>query len=193
MLTGYAPIIEKAITFAPIGVQQNIPDEKIEIFKGVIINPRNENSIEQLIEKRLEMKELPSSDCEMDKTIQNTINIIANTASYSIHIQVNSERSEKQNESVTVYGVDESFSANQNTLARKEIPAKHFNPILGVFLPAAVMAMSSISVITNSFFTIIVKCDNNIPCLKPKITELNYGVSFSCSPHHSYYSYNCEL
>jgi hypothetical protein len=26
---------------------------------------------------------------------------------------------------------------NQNTISRKEIPAKHFNPILGVFLPAA--------------------------------------------------------
>ena len=36
-----------------------------------------------------------------------------------------------------VYGVDEPFSTNQNVLARKEIPAKYFNPILGVFLPAS--------------------------------------------------------
>jgi len=51
---------------------------------------------------------------------------------------VNSEKSEKQNEPVMVYGVDdEPFSANQNNLARKEIPTKHFNPLLGVFLPAA--------------------------------------------------------
>ena len=28
LLTGHTPIIEKAITFAPVGVQQNIPDEK---------------------------------------------------------------------------------------------------------------------------------------------------------------------
>ena len=76
-------------------------------------------------------------DCEIDKTIQNTIKIIATTASYSIHIQVNSEKSENQNESVTVYGIDGPFSIDQNTLVRKEIPAKHFNPILGVFLPAA--------------------------------------------------------
>jgi len=53
LLTGHTPTIEKAITFAPVGVQQNIPDEKIEIFKGVTVNPRNENFIEQLIEKRL--------------------------------------------------------------------------------------------------------------------------------------------
>ena len=138
LLTGHTCIIEKAITFAPVGVQQNIPDEEIEIFMGVTINPRKENFIKQLIEKRLEMKETSSSeDCDIDKTVQNTIKIIANTASYGIHIQVNSQKSEKQNEPVTVYGIDEPFSVDQNTLARKEIPAKYFNPILGVFLPAA--------------------------------------------------------
>ena len=140
LLTGHAPTIEKAVTFAPVGVQQNIPDEEIEIFRGITINPRKENFIEQLIEKRLEMKQSLSSseDCDGDKTIQNAIKIIANTASYGIHIQVNSEKSEKQNEPVMVYGVDdEPFSASQNSLSRKEIPAKHFNPILGVFLPAA--------------------------------------------------------
>ena len=136
LLTGHTPIIEKAITFAPVGIQQNIPDEKIDIFKGVTVNPRNENFIEKLIEKRLEMKQ-SLSNCEIDKTVQNTIKIIANTASYGIHIQVNTEKSEKQNESVTVYGIDESFSVDHNTISRKEIPAKHFNPILGVFLPAA--------------------------------------------------------
>ena len=135
LLTGNTPIIEKAIAFAPIGIQQNIPDEKIEIFRGVTVNPRKENFIEQLIEKRLEMKQ-SYVDCDVDKTIQNTIKIIANTASYGIHIQVNTE-SEKQNEPITVYGIDESFSVDPNTTSRKEVPAKHFNPILGVFLPAA--------------------------------------------------------
>jgi len=125
----------KAIIFAPVGIQQNIPNENVDIFKGVTVNPRNENFIEQLIEKRLEMKQ-SSSNSGIDKTIQNTIKIIANTASYGIHIQVNSEKSEKQNEPVTVYGIDEPFSVDQNTISRKEIPAKHFNPIFGVFLPA---------------------------------------------------------
>jgi len=122
LLTGHVPIIEKAITFTPVEIQQNIPDEKIEIFKGVTVNPRNENFIEQLIEKRLEMKQSPA-DFEMNKIIQNTIKIIANTASYGIHIQVNSEKSENQNDSVMVYGIDdEPFSVNQNNLSRKEIP-----------------------------------------------------------------------
>jgi len=50
---------------------------------------------------------------------------------------VNTEKSEKQNEPITVYGIDESFSVDHNTISKKENPAKHFNPILGVFLPAA--------------------------------------------------------
>ncbi len=141
LLTGHTPIIEKAITFAPVGMQQNIPDEDVEIFKGVAVNPRKENFIKQLIEKRLDMKQISSSssvNSKTDKTIQNTIKIIANTASYGIHIQVNSEKSEKRNEPVTVYGIDdEPFSVDQCIISRKEIPAKHFNPILGVFLPAA--------------------------------------------------------
>jgi hypothetical protein len=100
LLTGHTPTIEKAVTFHPVGMQQNIPDEKIVIFKGVTVNPRRENFIEQLIEKRLEMKQSFSmDDSEIDKTIQNTIKIIANTASYGIHIQVNTEKSGNQNES----------------------------------------------------------------------------------------------
>ncbi|MDH5463281.1 MAG: hypothetical protein OEY17_06150 [Nitrosopumilus sp.] len=50
---------------------------------------------------------------------------------------MNTEKSEKQNESVTVYWIDESFSVDPNTTSRKEIPAKHFNPILVVLLHAA--------------------------------------------------------
>ncbi len=140
LLTGHPPTIEKAITFVPVGIQQNIPNEDVEIFKGVTVNPRKGNFIKQLIKKRLDMKQSSSSsvNSEIDKTIQNTIKIIANTAAYGIHIQVNSEKSEKQKEPVTVYGIDdEPFSVDQSTLARKEIPAKHFNPVLGVFLPAA--------------------------------------------------------
>ena len=93
LLTGHTPTIQKAITFHSVGIQQNIPDEEIDIFKGVIINPREENFIKQLIEKRLEMKQSVGS--KIHTTIQNTIKIIANTAAFGIHIQVNTEKSEK--------------------------------------------------------------------------------------------------
>ena len=170
LLTGNTPIIEKAITFHPVGIQQNIPDEKIEIFRGITVNRRKENFIEQLIEKRLEMKQ--SLDSEIDTTIENTIKIIANTASYGIHIQVNSE-SEKQNKSLTVYGVDESFSVDPNTTSRKEVPAKQFNPILGVFLPAAarLVLATAESIVTSHRDGYVAYMDTDSIMVSPKHAE----------------------
>jgi len=179
LLTGHTPTIEKAVTFAPVGIQQNIHDEDVEIFKEVTVNPRKENFIEQLIEKRLEMKQTSSSDSEIDKTIQNTIKIIANTASYGIHIQVNSEKSDKQNESVMIYGIDEPFSANQNTISRKEIPAKHFNPILGVFLPAAarLVLAAAESIVTSHRDGYVAYMDTDSIMVSPKQTKLEFKES----------------
>ena len=190
LLTGHTPTIEKAITFAPVGVQQNIPDEEIEIFNGVTINPRKENFIEQLIEKRLEMKQslLSSEDCDVGKTIQNAIKIIANTASYGIHIQVNSEKSEKQNEHVTVYGVgDEPFSTSQNSLSRKEIPAKHFNPILGVFLPAAARLVlgAAESIITSHRDGYVAYMDTDSIMVSPKHANEIQEFFQNLNPYHN--------
>ena len=182
LLTGHTPTIDKAITFVPVGIQQNIPDEKIDIFKEVTVNPRKENFIKKLIEKRLEMKGF-SENSEMDATIQNTIKIIANTASYGIHIQVNSEKSEKQNESTTVYGIDESFSVDQNTVSRKEIPAKHFNPILGVFLPATarLVLAASEGIVTSHRDGYVAYMDTDSIMVSPKhaneIQEFFQGLS----------------
>ena len=66
-----------------------MPDEKIEICKGVAINPRKENFIQRLVERRLEIKQDPQDN--LDEIIQNTIKIVANTASYGDYIQVNTE------------------------------------------------------------------------------------------------------
>ena len=138
LLTGTTPTIEDAITFVPVGMQEDLPDEDIEIFKGVTINPRHGNFIQKLIEKRLEIKEAQADNSELDGTIQNTIKIIANTASYGIHIQINSEKTEKKDGHIAVYGIDDKpFLVDCTTLARREVPARHFNPILGVFMPAA--------------------------------------------------------
>ena len=186
LLTGHTPIIEKAITFAPVGMQQNISDEEIEIFKGVTVNPRKENFIKELIEKRLEMKR-PSENSEMDATIQNTIKIIANTASYGIHIQVNSEKSEKQNEPVTVYGIDESFSVDQNTVSRKEVPARHFNPILGVFLPAAarLVLAAAESIVTSHRDGYVAYMDTDSIMVSPKHANKVQEFFQKLNPHDS--------
>ena len=59
-LTGKTPVIEDAISFVPVGISDNLPDEKIEICKGVAVNPVKDNFIQRLVEKRLEIKQ----DCD---------------------------------------------------------------------------------------------------------------------------------
>ena len=133
---GKTPVIEEAISFVPLGINENLPDEKIEICKGVVVNPRKDNFIQRLVERRLELKQ--DSQNDLDEIIQNTIKIIANTASYGDYIQVNTAVTKQNGDSnfVTVYGNDKPFEVDTKTIAKKETPARHFNPIIGTFLTA---------------------------------------------------------
>ena len=138
-LTGRTPVIEEAISFVPHGISDNLPDEKVEICNRLAVNPRNENFIQRLVERRLEIKQ--DSQDNHDEVIQNTIKIIANTASYGDYIQVNTETARQNDDDnsngfVTVYGSGKPFAVDTKTIARKETPARHFNPIIGTFLTA---------------------------------------------------------
>ena len=135
LLTGKTPVIDEAISFVSVGIDGNLPDERIDILNGVTVNPRQDNFIRKLVEKRLELKQ--SSEDNLDKIIQNTIKIITNTASYGDYIQVNTEstrHNDGNDDFVTVYGNDKPFAVDTKTIAKKETPAIHFNPIIGTFL-----------------------------------------------------------
>ncbi len=137
LLMGHTPIIEDAISFVPVGMQEDLPDEDVAILKEVTVNPRKENLIQKLIEKRFEMQE--NHENEFGQIIQNTVKIISNTAAYGDYIQVNSEPARKDGGSggfVTVYGNEKPFSVDARTLQKTETPARHFNPIIGTFLTA---------------------------------------------------------
>ena len=139
LLTGKTPMIEEAISFVSHGIDGNLPDEKIEICNGVAANPRKNNFIQKLVEKRLEIKQ--DSQNNLDEIIQNTIKIVANTASYGDYIQVNTEPARQNDDNnndgfVTVYGNGKPFAVDTKTIVMKETPARHFNPIIGTFLTA---------------------------------------------------------
>jgi len=135
LLTGKTILIEDAISFVPVGVQDLA--ENVEIFKNVTVNPKVDNFIQKLIEKRLETKQKLEENASLglERIIQNTIKIIANTVSYGDYIQVNSEKASSR-VVVPVYGIEEPFYVDARTLAKTESPSKHFNPIIGVFLTA---------------------------------------------------------
>ncbi len=71
---------------------------------------------------------------------------------------------------MTVYGIDESFSVDQNSLTRKEIPAKHFNPMLGVFLPAAARLVLAVaeSIVTSHRDGYVAYMDTDSIMVSPK-------------------------
>ena len=96
LLTGKTPIIEDAITFTPNGTQEFASDD-VEILKDIAVNPAKDDFIKQLIEKRLDLK-----NNDDDSDIQNILKIIANAASYGIHIQINSEKRQSAN---TIHGL----------------------------------------------------------------------------------------
>jgi len=172
LLTGHTPIIEDAISFVSVGMQEDLPDEDIEIFKGVTVNPRKENFIQKLIEKRFEIQENPKN--EFSKIIQNTIKIIANTTAYGDYIQVNSESARKDSGIgggfVTVYGNEKPFSVDAKTISKTETPARHFNPIIGTFLTAGarlVLAAAEKIVLQNKD-GYVAYCDTDSIFVSPK-------------------------
>ena len=159
-LTGRTPVIEEAISFVPMAIDHNLSDEKIEILNGVTVNPSQDNFIQKLVEKRLELRQ--SSD-NLDKIIQNTIKIIANTASYGDYIQVNTESAKYDDGFVTVYGSDKPFAVDAKTLTRKETPSRHFNPIIGTFLTAGarlVLAIAESIVLQNKGYVAYMDTDS---------------------------------
>lgn len=68
---------------------QDLTDDSIEICEGVKVNPRQDNFIEKLVQRRFEIQQ--TFENNLDGIIQNTIKIIANTVSYGDYIQVNTE------------------------------------------------------------------------------------------------------
>ena len=170
LLTGKTPVIEEAISFVPHGISENLPDEKIGICKRVAVNPRKDNFIQRLVEKRLELKQ--DSQDNLDEIIQNTIKIVANTASYGDYIQVNTEtaRQNGDNGFVTVYGKDKPFGVDTKTTARKETPARHFNPIVGTFLTAGarLVLAAAESIVLQNKAGYVAYCDTDSIFISPQ-------------------------
>lgn len=97
LLRGKTPKIEEAITFDPSGIQSTLSD--IEIVKGISVR-HDEDLIKKLIEERIRIRK-ESKNLALDKRktsdiAQNILKIIANSISYGIYIEINSEHLESK-------------------------------------------------------------------------------------------------
>lgn len=113
--TGKIPNIVKAIRFIPKGIQNTreikILDEKI--------NP-NQDIFKKIIEKRHQLIERKDPQ-------EHNLKIIANSTSYGIYAQINTE---KRKSNVDVYGL-EYFTTDVDKIERL---GERFNPVLSTFI-----------------------------------------------------------
>lgn len=125
-LSGKTPVIEDAITFQPEGIQEGL--KPIKILNGIELSP-NEDFIKKLIEERIHIKNTNAANLDETRQLglmQNILKIIANSTSYGIFIEINTNDGEKQQ--VNIYGI-QSFKASLNKV---ESPGRAFNPIMAV-------------------------------------------------------------
>lgn len=128
------PVIEEAITFSYESIQDNL--NEIEIVNSIKVKPE-EDFIKKLIEERIrikkESKRLSYQNNRQAEIAQNILKIIANSTSYGIYIEINSEEVKDGKEEVLVCGL-ETFKTIAN---RIEQEGKAFNPIMATFITAS--------------------------------------------------------
>jgi len=135
LLTGKTPVIDKAMTFAPVGVQSNL--QKIDLFGNPAyrVDPATEDVFTRLIDLRDEAK-------AKGDPVQQAIKIVANSTSYGIFIEVNRDDAPKP-EPLDVYGPS-GERQSVTTLAVEE-PGRYFHPLLGTLITGAARLMLALS------------------------------------------------
>lgn len=139
-LTGKTPIIEEAITFKPEGIQEDL--EEIKLLNNITLRPEDD-LIKKVIEERQkikkEMKGKPKEDTKQQDLIQNILKIIANSTSYGIFIEINTN--DVKNKDVATYGLDH-YNAN---VVKTETEGRAFNPIIAVMLTSGAKLILAIA------------------------------------------------
>ena len=157
LLTGKVPRIKKAIRFIPEGKQDSLKETEI---LGIKVNPKTDNFIKILIEKRQEFKEKRDSynngnDYEYYDGIQKALKILANSMTYGIFIEVNPQ--DKKSELI-VYS-KETFITNQ----KLEEEGAFFNPLIAVMQVAGarlLLTMAESFLIKNGYEPVYMDTDS---------------------------------
>jgi hypothetical protein len=137
LLTGKTPKIIRAISFRPIGIQNNL--QSVQIPGGLTLTPQAD-LIRSLIEHRMQTQlrrdsmEKDTEEYDRLDAIQNQLKILANSTSYGIFIEVNTE---DQPTKAQAYGL-KPFPAK---VSKTEEFGRFFNPILATMLTSGARLM----------------------------------------------------
>jgi hypothetical protein len=136
LLTGKAARIIQALTFKPVGIQQNL--RTVEIPGGLVGQPQ-ENLIKSLIEhrkKKQNERDETTDEREHQRldVVQNQLKILANTLSYGIFIEMNTDN---KSSAVHAYGLD-AFNPH---VEKTEEFGEFFNPIIATMTTSVARLM----------------------------------------------------
>ena len=131
--TGRSPKILKAIKFTPQGKQKHL--RSIRIVGGSTVRPDEDlflrlRRLRKATQERRDRYPKGSGEYETLHVVQNQLKIIANSTSYGIFIEVNTEDRECEAE---VYGLGEPFKCKAS---RREAFGSFFNPIISATITA---------------------------------------------------------
>jgi hypothetical protein len=139
LLTGKSPKIKRAISFIPKGIQEDLKESEVY---GVHVNPKEDNLIKVLVERRQEikgeMKKVSKDSHEYDvlDAQQRALKILNNSTTYGIYIEMHPKDEEK---------LDVFSNVNFGTEGKYEQPGKFFNPIIGANITAGARLLIAIA------------------------------------------------
>lgn len=139
LLTSKSPKIKRAIRFIPKGIQENLKESEVY---GVHVNPKEDNLIKVLVERRQEikgeMKKVSKESHEYDvlDAQQRALKILNNSTTYGIYIEMHPKDEEK---------LDVFSNVNFGTEGKYEQPGKFFNPIIGANITAGARLLIAIA------------------------------------------------
>ncbi|NPE30648.1 hypothetical protein HNV12_22370, partial [Methanococcoides sp. SA1] len=139
LLTGKSPKIKKAIRFIPEGIQEGLNESEVY---GVHVNPKEDNLIKVLVERRQEikgeMKKVSKDSHEYDvlDAQQRALKILNNSTTYGIYIEMHPKDEEKLN----VFS-----NTDFQSEGKYEQPGKFFNPIIGANITAGARLLLAIA------------------------------------------------
>lgn len=139
LLTGKSPKIKKAIRFIPEGIQKGLKESEVY---GVHVNPKKDNLIKVLVERRQEikneMKKLPKDSHEYDvlDAQQRALKFLNNSTTYGINIEMHQQDEEKLN----VFS-----NIKFESKGKYEKLGIYFNPVIGASITAGARLLLAIA------------------------------------------------
>ena len=146
LLTGKAPKIEEAVTFAPGPVQTGLGAINIEGKAAYRVDPRTEDFFKRVIELRQDTKDRrdATSGALYDQlnTEQNALKIAANATSYGIYVEVNVEDLPDARKTTVHASTCDRFTFLTD---KNEKPGPFFHPLLATLICGAARLMLAIT------------------------------------------------